>query len=94
MRSTAAALLLSVLPAPLAAGPDAPLVLVYPVFEEAVPHIDLPECPPAVAAGNRFCRLTLGADALQVWVFSVEGDQPLVALARYPAAEVTLGLGR
>jgi hypothetical protein len=52
--------------------------LTYADFEPSVTHLDLAKCPSALAAENTFCRLSIGADALHVFVFSEEGDQPLV----------------
>lgn len=82
MRLTAAALLgLTALPA---FATDAPLALTYEAFETAVPHVDLEACPVDLAAEDRFCRLTTNTDQLNVFVFSTEGDQPLVALQSWP----------
>lgn len=64
---------------------DAPFALTYEAFETAVPHVDLAVCPTDLAAPGRFCRLTAQSDMLNVFVFSEEGDQPLVALQSWPA---------
>lgn len=61
-----------------AAPGDAPLAMTYDVFEMVVPHIDLPECPEAVARDGTFCRLTLAEDELNLVVFSEEGDMPMI----------------
>lgn len=59
-------------------------VLTYEVFEATVDHADLPECPVVLAKEGRFCRLVLRNDALHVFAFSEDGDQPLQALIEYP----------
>lgn len=55
-------------------------VLHYALFEAAVPHADLAECPATLARDDRFCRLTLGDDGAVVWAFALEGEQPLQAV--------------
>jgi hypothetical protein len=49
----------------------------YPVFEFAVPHIDLDTCPVQVAAEGAFCRGSIANDSLHVFVFDDEGEQCL-----------------
>lgn len=89
--------LLTLLTAPLSAVAEeatneaAPFALTYEAFETAVPHIDLPACPVELAAPDRFCRLTTHSDSLNVFVFTENGDQPLVALKSWPA-ELLAGL--
>ncbi|TYO85236.1 hypothetical protein [Oceanicella actignis] len=58
-------------------------VLTYEVFESAVEHADLDSCPAEFDPEAVFCRLTLAADGANVFVFSLEGDQPLLAVKRY-----------
>lgn len=58
--------------------------LTYEVFEATVEHADLAECPAALAHEGRFCRLVLQNDALHVFAFAEDGDQPLQALVEYP----------
>ena len=41
----------------------------YALFEATVPHVDLTECPAALARDGAFCRLALGAEAAHVFVF-------------------------
>ncbi len=65
------------------ASKDTPLAMTYEVFEASVDHIDLPSCPSDIAAPNRFCRMTAHRDGLNVFAFSDEGDQPLVAVKTY-----------
>ena len=59
-------------------------VLTYEMFEKTVDHADLPECPGALAREGRFCRVVLHADALHVFAFSEDLDQPLQAVMEYP----------
>ena len=73
------------------AAADDFIPLTYEEFEAAVPHIDLPVCPVPLAAPDRFCRMTTHADQLNVFVFSEDGDQPLVALRSWPA-DLLVGL--
>ena len=61
-----------------------PFALTYEAFEASVNHIDLPSCPAEVAAPGRFCRLTAHQDNLNVFAFSEDGDQLLVAMKVYP----------
>jgi hypothetical protein len=69
-------------------------ILTYPEFEVAVPHIDLSDCPPDLAAGDVFCRLTLNSDALHVFAFETEGDQTFVAMRSYAEGEFELSFAR
>lgn len=73
------------------AATPAPLVITYAAFEAAVPHADLADCPAALAAPDRFCRITLNVQTVSVWVFSMEGDQPLIALQPYDIEELDIG---
>jgi hypothetical protein len=73
------ALLLLALALPaLALAEEVPLPFTYTMFEQSVPHVDLAVCPEPLAAPGRFCRITLFNDEMNVFVFSEEGDQPLV----------------
>jgi hypothetical protein len=56
----------------------------YSVFEFTVEHADLATCPPGIDDRLHFCRLTLAAESLHVFVFALDGDQPLVAVHSYP----------
>ena len=85
------ALLAVVLALPSLAAAEDFIPLTYADFEAAVPHIDLPVCPVPLAAPDRFCRMTTHADQLNVFVFSEDGDQPLVALRSWPA-DLLVGL--
>lgn len=85
--------LIVVLPAIAGAGTPAPVeapdgVLTYEMFEAAVPHADLADCPAGLARDDSFCRLTLAEGALTVWVFRNSGRQDLLALQSFdPEAE-------
>lgn len=63
----------------------APLALTYDTFEQAVAHVDLEVCPEPLAAPGRFCRATLVNGMINVFAFSDEGDQPLVAVQSWDA---------
>lgn len=80
---------------PATADPDAPrpvpmAVMNYETFEATVDHADLPECPAALAEPGRFCRLVLHGEALHVFAFSEDNDQPLQAVMAYPVERLTL----
>ena len=85
---------------PQTAGVAAPINLVQPretpgaamtyeIFEATVEHGDMPECPKALAAEGRFCRVVLQNDMLHVFAFAEDGDQPMVAVMEYPLDAVT-----
>jgi hypothetical protein len=88
MRQIIALATLALSAAPALAG-DPPLPLTYEAFEASVPHINLADCPAALAAEGRFCRLTLAQDQLSIFAFSEEGDQPMVAVKSWPADGLT-----
>ena len=73
MRSYLIAGLIVVLPALALAETPAPTeaadgVLTYEMFEAAVPHADLAECPAGLARDDSFCRLTLAeGDAIDAY---------------------------
>lgn len=85
---------------PQTAGVAAPINLVQPrktpagamtyeIFEATVEHGDLPDCPKALAAEGRFCRVVLQNDMLHVFAFAEDGDQPMLAVMEYPLDAVT-----
>ena len=85
---------------PQTAGVAAPINLVQPretpagamtyeIFEATVEHGDMPECPKALAAEGRFCRVVLQNDMLHVFAFAEDGDQPMLAVMEYPLDAVT-----
>ncbi|WP_299359484.1 hypothetical protein [uncultured Paracoccus sp.] len=72
------------------ADPDASgTPLTYEMFETAISHGDLPTCPEALEGEHRFCRFTVHNDALHVFAFSEEGDQPLLAISEYAMDEIS-----
>ncbi|MEZ5885093.1 MAG: hypothetical protein R3D53_14990 [Paracoccaceae bacterium] len=71
------------LPLPAMAEP-APLPLSYQIFEAAVPHVDMAVCPVDLAAEGQFCRMALLNDEIHVFVFSEEGEQPMIAFHSWP----------
>ncbi|WP_134726033.1 hypothetical protein [Paracoccus luteus] len=73
--------------APINLAPARPVpmaVMNYATFEATVDHADLADCPPAMAQPGRFCRLVLHGEALHVFGFSEDGDQPLQAVMELP----------
>jgi hypothetical protein len=85
MEMTPPLLTLSVLAALVAGGAAAaePKALTYEEFEVSVPHFDLADCPPPMASPETFCRASFHADAVHVFQFSDQGDQPLVAFRSF-----------
>lgn len=61
--------------------------MTYELFESTVEHADLAECPAGLGDENSFCRLTLASDMLHVFVFSLDGNQPLLAVASFDPTE-------
>lgn len=78
--------LLTLLASPALA--DDPLPLTYDLFEAAILHTDITECPPELAAPDRFCRATLYMDAFHIFVFQDAGDQPMVDFLSYDASKI------
>lgn len=77
--------LMAVIATPALAEGTAPLPMNYDIFEAAVPHIDMSDCPADMAAEGRFCRLVVMNDQLQIFSFSEEGDQPMVGYRAVPS---------
>ena len=71
-----------------AEGPAA-MPFTYEMFEASVPHVDIAVCPVDLAAEGRFCRVALFNDAFNIFVFSEEGEQPLVGFHSYDAELMT-----
>ena len=91
MRNLSGALVLSILPVAALAGDDAAVTreigetgFTYELFEESVAHVDLETCPDGFDDETQFCRLTLAEEQANVFVFTLEGTQPLVAIRSYP----------
>ncbi|MFZ1469076.1 MAG: hypothetical protein WAT09_08865 [Paracoccaceae bacterium] len=78
-------LALALIAAPALAEDPMPLTMTYQMFEQAIPHEDLSVCPAPLAAPDRFCRLTTFNGALNVFAFSEDGDQPMVAFQSWPS---------
>lgn len=55
----------------------------YEVFEASIDHADLEDCPVDFDSDANFCRLTLANEQAHVFVFSYDGDQPLLAVKSY-----------
>lgn len=70
---------------------ETPLAFTYADFEASVPHVDLAVCPVPLDGPERFCRLTTHADQLNVFVFSENDDQPLIAFRSWPG-DLLVGL--
>lgn len=69
---------------------EAACAISYEFFEVAVPHLDLEACPSALARPGTFCRASTSNDAVNLFVFSAEGERCLVATRRYPVGEFQL----
>ncbi len=71
---------------------QAPCAMTYEVFETAVPHLDLETCPKDLGGSGRFCRASVGGDAVHVFAFSDEGERCLVASKSYPSGQYEFGI--
>jgi hypothetical protein len=60
----------------------------YEMFETAVQHVNLEECPGDLAGEGRFCRMTMHNDAFHVFAFTEEGEQPMVGLKSWYEDEI------
>ena len=92
LRATLSAALLGLtaasLSAPLqAAEPAEPvaLPLTYEIFEAAVPHLDLDECPVTLPQLDSFCRATVLHNEIHIFAFSTEGDSPMIGFNSHAA---------
>ncbi len=61
--------------------------MTYALFEQTVEHADLAGCPSEFDTETQFCRMTLAAERAHVFVFDLEGEQPLQAVKSYDLAE-------
>lgn len=59
----------------------------YALFEETVDHVDLADCPAEFDPDAVFCRMTLASEQAHVFAFSLDGDQPLLAVKSYALDE-------
>ena len=55
----------------------------YDVFEQSVDHVDLENCPAEFDPDTVFCRMTLASEMANIFVFSFDGEQPLLAVKSY-----------
>ncbi|AVO36474.1 hypothetical protein [Pukyongiella litopenaei] len=62
--------------------------MTYELFETAIEHVDLDTCPGEFDGDASFCRMTLASDMAHIFVFSHDGDQPLLAVKTVPVNEV------
>ncbi|MFP7673904.1 hypothetical protein ACG74X_11190 [Marivita sp. S0852] len=58
-------------------------VMSYQIFEASIKHVDLETCPADVDGDSTFCRMTLASDLAHVFVFSDDGEQPLLSVRSY-----------
>lgn len=65
-------------------------VFTYEMFETAVQHVNLLDCPGDLAGEGRFCRMTMHNDAFHVFAFSQEGEQPMVGLTTWYEDEIDM----
>ncbi|SFR41647.1 hypothetical protein [Litoreibacter janthinus] len=59
----------------------------YETFEASVEHADLEGCPAEFDTDVVFCRITLANDQAHIFVFSYEGDQPVMAVKPYDLSD-------
>lgn len=78
-----AALALALALALPAAADEAPCPMTYAQYEFAVPHLDLEDCPAALAGEDRFCRASVAGDRLHVFAFAEDGAQCLLAMESF-----------
>jgi len=64
--------------------------LTYPIFEGAIPHLDLEKCPADVARAGAFCRVTTANDQVHVFVFEQKNPQCLLAVKSYSEYQISV----
>lgn len=64
---------------------DGPLT--YEVFDPTVEHGHLESCPAEFDPDKYRCALTLATDMAHIFVFELDGDQPLVAIKSFDLME-------
>jgi len=64
--------------------------LTYEMFETAIHHVNLLDCPGELSGEGRFCRMTIHNDAFHVFAFSEEGEQPMVGLKTWYEDEIDM----
>lgn len=57
--------------------------MTYKIYEASVPHVDLGSRPIQFDQDSVFCRMNLAAEMANIFVFRIEGDQPLLAIKSY-----------
>jgi hypothetical protein len=88
LKPCALALALAALAAPAASQTQCPLT--YNDFELAIPHLDLEQCPKALAKPGVFCRVTTANDSVHVFVFEDKDKRCLLSMKSYDKYEITL----
>jgi hypothetical protein len=69
-----------------------PAPFTYAEFEASVPHFDLADCPPSLAHPGQFCRVTFNEDAVHVFVFSEDTNQPMIGFKSFEDGEYALSI--
>ena len=64
--------------------------LTYPIFENAIPHLDLEKCPADLARAGAFCRVTTASDQVHVFVFEEKGKQCLLSVKSYSEYQISV----
>ncbi|MGF1500766.1 MAG: hypothetical protein ACFBSD_03040 [Paracoccaceae bacterium] len=72
--------LLAIAALPAFAEEAAPCAMTYAQYDFAVPHLDIDNCPDALAGDGRFCRAAAGGDQLHVYAFEADGEQCLIGM--------------
>lgn len=62
----------------------------YDMFETAVQHVNLADCPEELAGEGRFCRMTMHNDAFHVFAFTENGEQLMVGLRTWYEDEIDM----
>lgn len=57
--------------------------MTHDISEASVPHVDPASCPVQSDPDAVLCRMTLAAEMANIFVFSIDGDQPLLAIKPY-----------
>ena len=83
-------LISSILAVGSAASAEDSGVFTYDMFETAVQHVNLTECPGELSGEGRFCRMTMHNDAFHVFAFSEKGEQPMVGLKTWYEDEIEM----
>jgi hypothetical protein len=84
------AVVFAVMLAPLAAQAQQACPMSYEIFEQAIPHVDLPACPKDMAKPGAFCRLMTTNGAAHVFMFEEKGKKCLLAAKSYSDFDVIL----